>query len=100
MLMTTDPGRLPGGVAMTAARLRPVRLGDNGWVKDEQRPRTTLGAGPRDMIISMLVMLPLVGIVALLSRGCAFTPGGPTVDASKLPVVVVHPVFVEAARRL
>lgn len=62
------------------------------------------GVGPfsgyRDMIISMAVLLPIVAFVAVLSRGCSFSPGGPTVDPSQMPRVDSHAVFAESARRL
>ncbi|HEY4006000.1 MAG TPA: DUF4245 domain-containing protein [Pseudonocardia sp.] len=64
------------------------------------RPRTVLGAGPRDMILSMLVLLPIVGLVALIGRGCSFSPGGVSVDPSSMPTVDVHAIYTEAARRL
>jgi hypothetical protein len=64
------------------------------------RPRTTLGAGSRDMVLSMLILLPIVGLIALLGRGCSFSPGGPTVDPSQLPAIDSHPTLVASARRL
>jgi hypothetical protein len=57
-----------------------------------------LGAGPRDMLISMLVLLPIVGLVAVLGRGCSFAPAGPTVDSAHLPNVDIHGALPAAAR--
>jgi hypothetical protein len=59
-----------------------------------------LGAGPRDMLISMLILLPIVGLVAVLGRGCSFAPDGPTVDSSHLPNVDIHGALVAAARAM
>jgi hypothetical protein len=56
-----------------------------------------LGASPRDLVISMLILLPIVGLVALLGRGCSFSPGGPTADPSSLPSVDPRPALVAAA---
>ena len=64
------------------------------------RPRTVLGAGSRDFFISMLILLPIVGLVALLGRGCSFTPGGPSVDSSQLPTIDPHPTLVMVSPRM
>lgn len=64
------------------------------------RSRSGLGSGYRDMIISMAVLLPIVAFVALLSRGCSFSPGGPTVDPAQMPKADAHAIYTEAARRL
>ena len=50
------------------------------------------------MLISLLVLLPIVGLVAALGRGCSFAPGGPTVDSSRLPSLDIHGPLVAAAR--
>lgn len=61
---------------------------------------SALGARPRDMMISMLILLPLIGVFALLGRGCSFSPGGPTVNPDAMPRVDVHGPLVAAARAL
>jgi hypothetical protein len=57
-----------------------------------------LGVGGRGMFLSMLILLPIVGLVALLGHSCSFSPGGPTVDSSQLPTVNPHPTLVAASR--
>lgn len=52
------------------------------------------------MLISMLVLLPVVGLFAFLGRGCSFSPGGPTVDPSAVPSVEFAPVLVAVARQV
>jgi uncharacterized protein DUF4245 len=64
------------------------------------RRMSALGARPRDMVISLLILLPMVGVVALLGRSCSFSPGGPTVDPSAMPRVDVHGPLVAAAREV
>jgi len=61
---------------------------------------TALGAGPRDIVISMLILLPIVGLMAFLGRGCSFSPGGPSVDPSAMPTVDVHQGLTAAARQV
>lgn len=56
-----------------------------------------LGASPRDLVISMLILLPIVGLVAMLGRGCSFSPGGPTADPSSLPSIDPRPALLAAA---
>jgi hypothetical protein len=46
----------------------------------------------------MLILLPIIGLVALLGHSCSFSPGGPTVDSSQLPTVDPHPMLVAASR--
>lgn len=41
----------------------------------------------RDMLVALAVLALLVLAVAGASRSCTFSPGGPSVDASRLPVV-------------
>ena len=58
------------------------------------RPRS------RDMLISMLVLLPVVAFFAFLGKGCSFSPGGPTMDPSAVPSVEVAPVLAATARQV
>jgi hypothetical protein len=39
------------------------------------------------MLFSLLILLPLIGIFALLGRSCSFSPFGPTVEQSSAPSV-------------
>jgi Protein of unknown function (DUF4245) len=48
-------------------------------------PRSALTA--RDMLAALVVLAVVVLAVGGLSRSCTFAPAGPTVDASRLPVV-------------
>lgn len=64
------------------------------------RATTTLGAGPRDMLISMLILLPIVGLMAFLGRGCSFSPGAPTMDPSAIPTVDTRQALGAAARQV
>ncbi|MGQ0481391.1 MAG: DUF4245 domain-containing protein [Pseudonocardia sp.] len=54
----------------------------------------------RDILLSVLVLLPLIGLVALVGRGCSFSPGGPTVDDSAAPRVDAAAALADAARGL
>jgi Protein of unknown function (DUF4245) len=50
-------------------------------------PRSALTV--RDMLGALLMLAAVVLVVGGLSRSCTFAPTGPTVDASRLPVVDV-----------
>jgi hypothetical protein len=96
---TRESGILPGrvGDSSSAGTGSP----DSGTGAPERaKARTVLGAGSRDMVISMLILLPIVGLVALLGRSCSFSPGGPTFDSSQMPSTDPHPTLVAAAARL
>ncbi|MBW0116636.1 DUF4245 domain-containing protein [Pseudonocardia abyssalis] len=41
----------------------------------------------RDMIVAIGVLALIVVVIGGMSRGCSFSPGGPSVDPSALPVV-------------
>ena len=41
----------------------------------------------RDMLVALGVLVVLVGLMGGLTRGCSFSPTGPTVDGAALPVV-------------
>lgn len=47
----------------------------------------------RDMVAAVLLLVLIVGGVAAVTRGCSFSPGGPTVDPDSAP-------SVDAAREL
>lgn len=65
--------------------------------------QSPLGARPRDMVLSLLLLLPLVGFLAFLGRSCSFSPLGPSVDpngpAARVQVNP-HPPLSAAARRV
>jgi uncharacterized protein DUF4245 len=48
-------------------------------------PRSALTA--RDMVGALVVLALLALVVGGVTRSCTFAPGGPTLDASRLPVV-------------
>jgi hypothetical protein len=41
----------------------------------------------RDMLVAIGVLVVIVGVVGGVTRGCSFSPAGPTVDLGALPVV-------------
>jgi len=43
----------------------------------------------RDMLVALAVLVPVILLLGGLTRACSFSPGGPTVDPSRLPVVDV-----------
>lgn len=53
----------------------------------------------RDILMSLLVLLPLVALVAVSSRGCSFSPGGPSVDPGTAPRVDAEQELRTFARR-
>lgn len=51
----------------------------------------------RDMVGAMVVLLVIVGVVAAVTRGCSFDPGGPAADRESAPTVDVSAKLREAA---
>jgi hypothetical protein len=51
------------------------------------------------MLISLAILLPIVGLMAFLGRGCSFSPGGATADPSAMPTVDAHQALTAAARQ-
>ena len=43
----------------------------------------------RDMVLSLVALLVLLGGILAFTKGCSFSPGGPTVDPSSAPTVDV-----------
>ncbi|MEJ3653743.1 DUF4245 domain-containing protein [Actinomycetes bacterium KLBMP 9759] len=41
----------------------------------------------RDMLVAIGVLVLIVGALAGVARACTFSPAGPTIDSSRLPVV-------------
>ncbi|HXV94775.1 MAG TPA: DUF4245 domain-containing protein [Pseudonocardia sp.] len=65
---------------------RPERAGPLEQEPPPRKPpRSALGV--RDMVGAVLVLLPVVLLLAGLSRGCSVNPGGPTSDPSAGPTV-------------
>ncbi|WP_214406234.1 DUF4245 domain-containing protein [Pseudonocardia lacus] len=50
-------------------------------------PRSALSV--RDMLVALAVLVPVILLLGGLTRACSFSPGGPTVDPSRLPVADV-----------
>lgn len=48
-------------------------------------PRSALTM--RDMLVALAILVPLILVFGGMTRACTFSPGGPTVDSSRLPVV-------------
>jgi hypothetical protein len=51
----------------------------------------------RDMVGAMIVLLVIAGVVAAVTRGCSFDPGGPSVDRDSAPTVDVSEKLRDAA---
>jgi hypothetical protein len=51
----------------------------------------------RDMVGAMIVLLVIVGVVAAVTRGCSFDPGGPATDRDAAPTVDVSAKLREAS---
>jgi Protein of unknown function (DUF4245) len=65
-------------------------------VPETQPPRPQAGRGSqttRDMLLSLGVLLLILLAVLGFSRGCSFSPGGPSVDTSAVPTVDVSRVL-------
>jgi uncharacterized protein DUF4245 len=60
-------------------------------VTDSERPPGRAGLGMRDMVGAMVVLLVIVGVVAAVTRGCSFDPGGPAADRSSVSFPVRRP---------
>ncbi|PPK70226.1 DUF4245 domain-containing protein [Actinokineospora auranticolor] len=45
--------------------------------------------GPRDMLLSLLALLVIIGAILFLNRGCSFSPGTPVSDPATAPKVDV-----------
>jgi hypothetical protein len=80
-------------------------MGDHGGVSSERDPappskpaRSALSV--RDMLVALAILVPVILLVGGLSRACSFSPGGPTVDSSRLPVVDVAAELGTAARTI
>jgi hypothetical protein len=63
--------------------------GTSGGAAGESHGQARGRAGMRDMLLSMLVLAVAVLVLAAVSRGCSFSPGGASNDTSSLPPVDV-----------
>ncbi|MBE1467809.1 DUF4245 domain-containing protein [Kibdelosporangium phytohabitans] len=54
----------------------------------------------RDMVLSLVVLLAIIGSIVWLTQGCEFSPSGPTVDPSSAPTVDASKELSGAARRV
>jgi hypothetical protein len=66
-------------------------------VTDSQRPPGRAGLGVRDLVGALIVLMLIAGVVAAVTRGCSFDPGGPSVDRDSAPTVDVSVKLHEAA---
>lgn len=56
--------------------------------------------GMRDMLLSMIVLAVIALVLAALTRGCSFSPGGPSTNSSLLPAVDVGAELQAAAGQM
>jgi uncharacterized protein DUF4245 len=64
------------------------------------RPSGRAGHGLRDMVLSLAVLLVVVGAILGFTRGCSFSPGGPSVDQGAQPTVDASAELRSAATRV
>lgn len=62
-----------------------------------RRPTRGGRSGMRDMLVSMVVLAVGVLVLVGITKGCSFSPGGPSTDASALPTVDVTAELQAAA---
>lgn len=60
-----------------------------GETTQQAKPAGRRSGGMRDMLLSMIVLAAVVLILAGLTKGCSFSPGGPSTNSSLLPAVDV-----------
>jgi hypothetical protein len=54
----------------------------------------------KDIVIALAVLVPIILLVAGLTRACSFSPTGPSVDADRLPTVDATAELRSAAKRM
>ncbi|WP_156754794.1 DUF4245 domain-containing protein [Actinokineospora pegani] len=74
-------------------------------VPDEQKPagpppKNRLLHGPRDMIMSLAVLLVIIAALLLFTKSCSFSPGGPEIDQSAAPTADLSAAFSQVADTL
>jgi Protein of unknown function (DUF4245) len=52
------------------------------------------------MVLSLAVLLVIIGAIVWLTRGCQFSPSGPSIDSSAMPSVNASRELTGAARRV
>lgn len=52
----------------------------------------------RDMVWSLVALLLIIGVLLVFTRGCEFSPGGPTIDPSAAPSVDLAQVLPGSAK--
>jgi hypothetical protein len=52
------------------------------------------------MVLSMAVLVAIIGAIVWLTRGCEFSPSGPSVDPASAPTVDASKELTSAARRV
>jgi hypothetical protein len=60
-------------------------VSNEGEPAPSKPPRSALTV--RDMLVALAVLVPVILLFGALTRSCSFSPGGATVDSSRLPVV-------------
>jgi hypothetical protein len=78
---------------------------DDGGVSNDRDPappskpaRSALSV--RDMLVALAILVPVILLLGGLTRSCSFSPGGPAVDGSRLPVVDAPAELGTAARTI
>jgi hypothetical protein len=54
----------------------------------------------KDVVIAFAVLVPIILVVAGLTRACSFSPTGPSVEAGRLPTVDAPTELRSAAKRM
>ncbi len=70
---------------------------EDGGVTDSGRPPGRAALGMREMIGAMAVLLVIVGVLAVVTRGCSFDPGAPSANPSSAPTVDASAKLGQAA---
>ncbi|GGM69149.1 hypothetical protein GCM10012275_44450 [Longimycelium tulufanense] len=63
-------------------------------------PRSRGQQGIRDIVMSLLFLLLIVFVMVGVTRGCSFSPGGPSVDQGVVPTVDPTAELHRAAKRV
>jgi hypothetical protein len=71
---------------------------DPGPPPPAKPPRSALKV--RDLLVAMAVLVPVILLFGGLTRSCSFSPGGPEVDSSRLPVVDAPAQLAVVARTI
>lgn len=61
------------------------------------RPPGRAGVGMRDMVGAVVILVVIVGVLMLVTRGCTFDPGGPQTSTDTAPSVDISAKLDEAA---